>query len=358
MRSWRLLAAFAVSLFFAAPSFAEEAFVQDDLATGVVRFPATLRKEAGGLVKRPAAQLESDGLAALSQGEARRALDLFGAAIALDEKNAAPWLGYAGAAIVIEPRDFAEQYTLRGRVLTAAYGAYQRGSTGKDKAKALVLLGRVFADLGRWRPALDAYARASPSTTSPSAPDLRGRARAEHGFRILDYKVDSDAAAPRVCFKFSETVASGKTDFAPFVAVSGAANAAVTAEGSQVCVDGLKHGERYAIVLRQGLPSAVGETLLKSADYEIYVRDRAPAGALHRPQLRPAAHRPGGRAAGLGQRAQARRRGAAHRRPQPAADPALRGFPGPAQRRHRPDRSPTRRASRSGRAPSTPPRPS
>ena len=39
---------------------------------------------------------------------------------------------------------------------------------------------------------------------------------------------------------------------------------------------GLQHGERYAIVVRQGLPSAVGESLLKSADYEIYVRDRSP----------------------------------------------------------------------------------
>jgi uncharacterized protein YfaS (alpha-2-macroglobulin family) len=29
-------------------------------------------------------------------------------------------------------------------------------------------------------------------------------------------------------------------------------------------------------VLRQGLPSAVGESLLKSADYEIYVRDHSP----------------------------------------------------------------------------------
>ncbi len=29
-------------------------------------------------------------------------------------------------------------------------------------------------------------------------------------------------------------------------------------------------------MLREGLPSAVGESLLKSADYEIYVRDRSP----------------------------------------------------------------------------------
>ena len=48
------------------------------------------------------------------------------------------------------------------------------------------------------------------------------------------------------------------------------------AEDQQICVEGLKHGERYAIVIREGLPSAVGESLLKSADYEIYVRDRSP----------------------------------------------------------------------------------
>ena len=43
-----------------------------------------------------------------------------------------------------------------------------------------------------------------------------------------------------------------------------------------MCVDGLKHGERYKIVLRQGLPSNVEEQLLKTADYDIYVRDRSP----------------------------------------------------------------------------------
>ena len=56
----------------------------------------------------------------------------------------------------------------------------------------------------------------------------------------------------------------------------GRPNTAISNEDQQICVEGLKHGERYAIVLRQGLPSAVGESLLKSADYEIYVRDRSP----------------------------------------------------------------------------------
>ena len=165
---------------------------------------------------------------------------------------------------------------MRGRVLTAAYGAYQRGYRRKDEAKALVLLGRVFADLGRWRPALNAY-RASLDRDDDA--DMRKTyedLRKEHGFRIVDYKVDSDADQPRICFEFSDPLRRGKVDFAPFVAVSGNANAAITVEEAQLCVEGLKHGERYAIVLREGLPSSVDETLLKSADYEIYVRDRSP----------------------------------------------------------------------------------
>src|SRR5262249_16605480 len=47
-------------------------------------------------------------------------------------------------------------------------------------------------------------------------------------------------------------------------------------DDKQLCVEGLKHGERYSIALRAGLPSAVKETLTKSADFNIYVRDRKP----------------------------------------------------------------------------------
>ena len=99
--------------------------------------------------------------------------------------------------------------------------------------------------------------------------------REKHGFRIVDYKVDNESANPRVCFNFSDPLAR-KTDFAPYVAVAGATNAAISTEDQQLCVEGLKHGERYAIVMRQGLPSSVGENLLKDADYEIYVKDRSP----------------------------------------------------------------------------------
>ena len=52
---------------------------------------------------------------------------------------------------------------------------------------------------------------------------------------------------------------------------------AISSDDKQLCVEGLKHGERYAITLRAGLPSTVQEALTKSADYSIYVRDRSPS---------------------------------------------------------------------------------
>src|SRR6201999_1443819 len=58
--------------------------------------------------------------------------------------------------------------------------------------------------------------------------------------------------------------------------VEGQDKPAVTAEEKQLCIEGLKHGERYTITLRAGLPSSVKETLQRSADYSIYVRDRSP----------------------------------------------------------------------------------
>ena len=67
-----------------------------------------------------------------------------------------------------------------------------------------------------------------------------------------------------------------RTDFSPFVAVAGQDKPALSVDDQQICVEGLKHGESYAITLREGLPSTVGEDLLKTADFSIYVRDRSP----------------------------------------------------------------------------------
>jgi uncharacterized protein YfaS (alpha-2-macroglobulin family) len=94
---------------------------------------------------------------------------------------------------------------------------------------------------------------------------------------MADYTIDNDAASPRACVNFSETLAEGRIDFSPFVTVQGMDRPAVTAQGSQLCIDGLKHGETYEARIRSGLPSSVGEDLATTVELTLYVRDRSPA---------------------------------------------------------------------------------
>ncbi len=127
-----------------------------------------------------------------------------------------------------------------------------------------------------WRSALDTLRL---SLELREVAEVRGqyeRLREQYGFRVLDYTVDADAASPRACFQFSESLPGNRTDFSPFVVLAGTDKPALSVEDKQLCVEGLKHGERYDITLRAGMPSVVHESLIKSSDFSVYVRDRSP----------------------------------------------------------------------------------
>ena len=139
-----------------------------------------------------------------------------------------------------------------------------------------MVIARSYADRSVWRPALDALRVSLELREVAEVRQQYERLREDHGFRLLDYTVDADAASPRACFQFSEDLPGKRTDFSPFVAVGGQDKPALSVQDRQLCVEGLKHGERYAITLRAGIPSMVKETLSKSADFNVYVRDRKP----------------------------------------------------------------------------------
>ncbi|UMY18583.1 alpha-2-macroglobulin family protein [Methylobacterium organophilum] len=258
----------------------QKSYQRQELASEGVRLAAALKAEAPAGAKNAAQwRREAENAAKSDEADGLAELNALAAAVSADPGDPRSWLDYARAAneagLDEEWDDYQAKETLKRRATVAAYQAYLRARTAADEGKALAKLGEIEGSHSDWRPALDAYRASLALREDAAIRETFDTMRAEHGFRILDYKVDSDAAAPRVCFVFSESLPA-KTDMTPYIAVSGSANAAVTSEGAQACVDGLKHGERYAFVLRQGLPSALGDDLLKSADYEIYVRDRAP----------------------------------------------------------------------------------
>lgn len=277
----QLLSAALLSISLAIPTGAfaqnQKSFVRDDLASQSIRLEQALKVEGSGSIGgRSAQQLRKDAEAYLSQGLAQNAMAAYSAAIAAEAGNDANWLGYARAALAAVPsNNWEERYKLQERRTAAAYMAYQKARGVGGEAAALAVLGEAYAAQKSWRPSLNAYAASLKAKENPDIRMVYEALREEHGFRVINYKVDSDAASPRICFQFSDPLAS-KVDFAPYVTVSGASNAAVSTDGSELCVDGLKHSERYIFLLRQGLPSNVGESLLQPVENEIYVRDRAP----------------------------------------------------------------------------------
>ncbi|TAH67668.1 MAG: alpha-2-macroglobulin family protein [Rhodopseudomonas palustris] len=253
---------------------ASKALTRDDLADAAIKLEAQIKADAAGTSK-PAAALRADVDAAFKRNDQRTALQALGQIAALSPGDASNWLRMARTILLVKPANTSEQTVLLERASTVAYIAYQRAGNRGEEAEALALLGRAMAERKLWRPALDALRL---SLELRETADVRGqyeRLRDEYGFRLLDYTVDSESATPRVCFQFSEDLAK-RTDFAPFVAMAGTDKPALSSEDKQLCVEGLKHGERYNVSLRVGLPSAVKETLPKSAEFNVYVRDRKP----------------------------------------------------------------------------------
>src|SRR5438552_356900 len=253
---------------------ADKAFKRDDLADSAVKLEAQIKSEAG-VVAKTSATLKTDADAAFKRSDFRTGLQILGQIAAVAPEDSGNWLRLARVIFQIAPKNSSEQTFLLERASTAAYIAYQRAGNAGEEADALAVLGRAMSDRKLWRPALDSLRL---SLDLREVAEVRGqyeKMRDEHGFRLLDYTVDSDSASPRACFQFSEDLAK-RTDFAPFLALAGSDKPALSSEGKQLCVDGLKHGERYNINLRAGLPSTVKETLPKSAEFNIYVRDRKP----------------------------------------------------------------------------------
>ena len=267
----------ALALFVCLPvNAADKSFEREDLADAAIRLEAQIKSDAGPVTK-PAAQLRRDADAAFQKNDFRAGLQLLGQAVAAAPENASNWLRLARAVSQLRPGDERERAMLLERASTAAYIAYRRTTQRAEEADALVILGRTFSDRKLWRPALDALRLALEVREVAEVRAQYERLRDEHGFRLLDYSVDADSASPRACFQFSESLAGKRTDFSPFIAVAGQDKPAVAADDKQLCIEGLKHGERYAVTLRAGLPSAVKESLARSADFTIYVRDRKPS---------------------------------------------------------------------------------
>ena len=272
----RAACAAALVLLLSIPAIAaDKSFRRDDLTDAAIKLEAQIKGEAGQ-VSKPAAALRREADAAFQRNDFRSGMQILGQIVTVAPDDSANWLRLAKAVLQIRPSNDREKTLLLERAATAAYIAYQRSSNPSQEAESLVVVGRSYGDRSIWRPALDALRVSLDLREVAEVRQQYERMREDHGFRLLDYSVDADAASPRACFQFSEDLPGKRADFSPFVTVAGQDKPALSAQERQLCVEGLKHGERYSITLRAGIPSLVKETLSKSADFNIYVRDRKP----------------------------------------------------------------------------------
>lgn len=258
-------------------AMAGDRFTHPSIAKDAARYEKYVRETWKGDGKTAPGEVRKAALKQLAS-DPRAASRTFAAAVAADPKNSENWLGLAEALLAIKPDEnqSSERYDLPVNASGAAYRAYELAGSPALQAKALAVLGTALEQRSYWRPAIDALRISLELAENPVVRATYDRLQAEHGFRMTDYRAEAEAASPRICAIFSENLSRTEVDFARFVSVDGKDPQNVSAEGSQLCVEGLTHGARYQIQIRAGLPSDVGEAIAKPINLVVYVPDRKP----------------------------------------------------------------------------------
>ncbi len=207
----------------------------------------------------------------LTAGNFVASLKAFRGALAITPEDGALWLETAEAANRFDGgTDMASEAAL------AALNGYQLTRTTQSRAHALAILAQALDKLQNYRAALQSYKASLELVQAKTVETAYLDLKARQGFRVTGHTVDADSASPRACVQFSEPLLKNGPDYSSFVTLDGAAPKAVEAKGSEICVEGLAHGQRYKLVLRQGLPSSVKEVIEAPVSLDAYVKDRAP----------------------------------------------------------------------------------
>lgn len=212
---------------------------------------------------------------ARGRGDTLGALRFTGAAITITDR-ADLWAEYARLGRIVTEGPSADVNAARQNALPAIINAYLRAETAGARASILneMALGLEARQRGRLMiPALRLGQDISPRRDTEVALE---RAIGLYGFRVAETDVQSDSATPRICAQFSEPLVQAGVDYSTYVQLPDP-RLAVSVDGRQLCIDGVMHGERYRVVMREGLPAESGETLARAVELTLYVRDRTPA---------------------------------------------------------------------------------
>ncbi|MGJ5617961.1 alpha-2-macroglobulin family protein [Sulfitobacter sp. MF3-043] len=214
-------------------------------------------------------------VASSQSGATRSALVWAGKAVAASDR-ADLWARYARLSLREANREGnSERRRARLDALSAAVNAYLRATDAGVRVDALDVMAQALEANRRGRDMIPALRLALSLTPRDDLNAALDEAIGKYGFRIVEHRVDNDAAAPRICAEFSEKLVQAGVDYEPFVRIEGK-GLVVQADESQLCIDGVEHGVRYDVTFRQGLPAGSAETLHKDVRLVLYVKDRSP----------------------------------------------------------------------------------
>lgn len=199
----------------------------------------------------------------------------FGAALTLND-NSGLWVEYARAAFQNRSGDYQNKRRQKRLAMAASVNAYLRSTTDGEKTASLLAMADALELNGRNKDMLKSLRLAQSISPTKQVLAKLNYAVGKYGLKVTDHDIESDLAEPRICAQFSEPLAAGSVDYAPYVRLS-QNDLAVEAEGNRLCISGVEHGKRYDLTLREGLPAKSGEALLEAVNLSVYVNDRKPA---------------------------------------------------------------------------------
>lgn len=208
------------------------------------------------------------------QGDFDSAFRQAGAVASLTD--AAPdWAEYARLLFAMGGFEGPEQRSYFERSYYAAVNAWLRSDDPREGHTILVQMGQALERIDRGGDMVRALRLAQEIQPRDDTAALLADAAGKYGFRIVENRVESDSARPRICATFSEDLVAKGVDYASFVQLD-APDLTVSVNYRDICVEGLTHGQRATVTFRAGLPAADGQVLADAVDITQYIRDRSP----------------------------------------------------------------------------------
>ena len=170
------------------------------------------------------------------------------------------------------------------RASAAAHVALGKARSPVDRANALYVMARQLDRASRPRDALAVFDAAIALAPAEAAVKRRDELRRIVAFRVVGVTVTAETEQPQICLRFNYELTKAKGfNFGDYLRSEPAVRGDVSGRGNNLCVDGVQHGQVYALTVRAGLVAENGDRLEESQQTRAIVRDRQPSVAFRGP---------------------------------------------------------------------------